>query len=62
MKMPDIRVFISVIMAPTAAFIAINGSAHQDGSQVTLGIAIITMLGILWGPPGGKGGGGNHAR
>ena len=63
MKSSDIvKIFMTVILAPTAAFVAVFGSTHHDGSQVTLGIAIITFLGLLWGPPDKHGGGGTHAR
>lgn len=56
------KIFTTVILAPTAAYIAINGSNHGDGSQVTVAIAIMTLLGAIWGPPGsGKSGGGSHA-
>lgn len=57
------KIFITVILAPTAAYIAINGSNNGDGSQVTVAIAIMTLLGAIWGPPGSNSrpGGGSHA-
>lgn len=62
MKPTDlVKIFLTITFAPTAAFVAIYGSLHQDGSQVTLGIAMMTLLGVLWGPPN-SGGGGTHVR
>jgi hypothetical protein len=59
-----VLIFLTVILAPTAAFIGIYGSTHHDGGQTALGVAIITFLGLIWGKPGsGSGGsGGTHAR
>lgn len=57
------KIFITVCVAPSAGFIAIYGSTHQDGSQVALGVAMMSLLGVLWGPPGSGGDDkGKHAR
>lgn len=63
MKTPDFaKIFLTVVLAPTAAFIGVYGSIHEDGSQVVLGVAIMTFLGLIWGPPDKSGGGGTHAK
>jgi hypothetical protein len=55
------KIFITICVSPAAAFIAIYGSINSDGSQVALGVAMMALLGTLWGPPGGGGSGGSHA-
>lgn len=61
------KLIITAFFAPTACFVAVIGSIKGDGSQVILGVAMVTMLGAIWGipvkdkldPPAPKGG--SHA-
>jgi hypothetical protein len=60
------KLIITACFAPTASFVAIIGAYKGDGSQVVLGVAMVTALGTMWGIPtkgGGNdsGGGGSHA-
>lgn len=60
------KLIITAFFAPTACFVAILGSIKGDGSQVVLGVAMVTALGGIWGFPtkkddDPKGKGGSHA-
>lgn len=59
------KLIITAFFAPTASFVAIVGAYKGDGSQVVLGVAMVTALGTMWGIPTKGGddgkGGGSHA-
>lgn len=61
------KLIMTAFFAPTACIVAVIGSLKGDGSQVILGVAMVTLLGGIWGiptktpPESGNGKGGSHA-
>jgi hypothetical protein len=60
------KLIITAFLTPTACFIAIAGSLKGDGSQVVVAVAMVTLLGGMWGfptkdPSDGPPKGGSHA-
>ncbi len=45
------KLIITAFLTPTACFIGVVGASKSDGSQVVLGVAIVTALGYMWGFP-----------
>lgn len=45
------KLIITAFFAPTACAVALIGSIKGDGSQVVLGVAMVTLLGGIWGIP-----------
>lgn len=55
------KLIVTAFFLPLIGFIVIYGSLKNDGSMVGIGLALVGVIGALWGTPQRKDGGGGDA-
>lgn len=55
------KLIVTAFFLPLIGFIVIYGSLKNDGSMVGIGLALVGVVGALWGTPQRKDSGGGDA-
>ena len=46
------KLFITVVITLVSGFVAVYGTIKSDGTYLAFALAGLSLLGLMWGPPG----------